>query len=433
MDQFSTLNTNLTRLNNILYTPLTGGPTVQAGKARPEFNVFKKGPAFLASITPEEEETLTRPDYNMNGFVLTSFDNIIDSGPKEPVLVSPYIAGSPGTGNLVLSNKAANDNTEREEKIKFLLDISSDYPDNQKWILNSMNWLRKTFSETSDDGPDENDIQRSDDNMYTQNTIPFIVEKYIRIEPYDALIDIDTNEYFVDPAVYDVAEKMKDALYSSIDESSGFGDYLLTDTNSVFTGPVGLSNLAMYLQMTGFFNNLSSAEKSTSLNRLFKSVKFGLRLKIILADEIPTTFGGALSSNNFSSSEKFNFAKEKCFHPDHGWTVPLFVEEMDLPPVILLSTLENSTGKSDYFESLDKTYTQELMDRMVCQPDYKVFLTIVYLYAISCLLVRYIIRKALCILSARPKTGINTALWHLEILDLILLTIKTYLKSHAKI
>ena len=331
-DQFSMLNTSLTRLNNILYTPLVGGPTVQASETDPAKNVFKKSPAFLASIHD-------KTDYNINGFIITSFDNIINSGPKEPVSISPYALNTSAPSSLFHTN-ASSQNTSQQENASFLLDSTNqEFPIAPGVGASALLEAYKSFS--------------TDQFGYTQNTIPFRVEKYLRLEPYG-----DPNDAS-DPQL---AKKLYAALYDDIQINTNFG-IVQGYEKTVFTGPVGLSNLWLYLDSNGFFNNLSTAEKITSLNKLFKNIKFGLRLNILQFGGFPMV----------SSSRTVKWAEEKCFHSDHQYPVPLFVEEMDLSPGFLLSHVANFEDTDDYREPLEKSYIQELMDRMVCSKDYKVF------------------------------------------------------------
>jgi hypothetical protein len=365
-DQFSVLNVNLGRLNNILYTPLTGGPTIQASVTLAENNVFKKSPAFLASVYDEDEPS--NSDYNLNGFILTSFDNIINSGPKEPAAISPWAFTGGDLASSPFAALANSLNQSAESGTDFIMDN-----DNQKsYVSDDLNYTLQ---------PDRlaklKNFNAGDQNIYTQNTIPFRVEKYLRLKPYK-----NPN----DSANPQLVRRLNEALYDNIGDNVGADNIQPGFEETIFTGPVGLNNLSYYLNSIGFFNNMSPVEKVTSLDKLFESIEFGLRLNILLPRNTDNfgqddslspllrrgsdIWGNALTPD---TETQIKLAKEKSFNKMHNHSIPLFVEEMELGPKYTLATLASFEDTDEYRLPLERAYIQELMDRMVCSKEYKVF------------------------------------------------------------
>tara|TARA_R110002074_G_scaffold251741_2_gene423301 strand:+ start:11306 stop:18319 length:7014 start_codon:yes stop_codon:yes gene_type:complete len=404
-DQYSTLGESqwpLSRLNNLLYTPLNGGPVLQSlsNGVSGDLNELKfiRSPTFLSSrfnLNNDEQIELQRSglatgdspvtiaanlsDLNSNGFVLTSFNpgsglNLINNGAKEPVPTVSYAVDP--------SSVAYDTNFVRYIRFKNASELlgantilgNVGAPQSYPVDLSNSNGTKKFNIE-------EDKLEINPYHRYTQNIAPVKVEKYFRFIP------LEPSEY-TGTANESLIDNLYEFLYNpnpvniSTSLMNGYD-------HTIFAGPVGLKTVAAYLHESGFYNSISESDKLVSLTSLFREVNIGLRLKAIMPEEIQLEVFQDVFEN-LTDEQKRVLASEKCFNQNNKFSIPLFAEEKvyDTPDKLTLLSLEqlksgqnvasgifrnDDENRPDQLE-IEKEHIQVLMNNMACNNTlYKVF------------------------------------------------------------
>jgi hypothetical protein len=349
-NQMSVLNPTLTRLPDSLLTPMVGGATLQSNNADPSNNRFIKYPTFLCSkgVIPEAEEDYgKKPDYNFNGFVLLDkVNSFINDGANEvccpvdmtqlstnsiiyaissPIEKAVYDAGIQMNSEFLKRKRVVQDAILDEESLSFdsnLVNIND---------LSSISSYRK-FA-----------------NLYTitQNRIPFIVEQYAYIVPFE------------NPAASphpEVCTALYEYLYSG--EASNLG--------LVFRENTSLKLIANFLNSSGFFEDPRVSEialRSLSFQDLFSECKTGLRLNILL-NKAP--------SISLTSEEQIELQqKRKVFFAETGYSVPIFKDEEVLSNSITLRQIKNFATNDDTYSVFSRANNIKHITNIIEDENYR--------------------------------------------------------------
>lgn len=326
-NQMSVLNPSLTRLSDSLLTPFVGGPLLQADYLNAPNNRFTQFPTFLCSrgIIPSiEQDYGSKPDYNFNGFVLLDNNTIINDGAIE-------VACPVDTSNLVANtvNYAATSNIE-----KAVFDAAYQMNSNflkrrritEDTLLNEQAQYFDPSKTNIDDLISVSAYRKfSNDYTVTQNIIPFVVEQYLYLVPYEKASLSPQPE---------VCEVLYEYLYSGEASKLGF----------VFREITSFKILSNFLNSSGFFEDSRIAQvnlKSLSFRQMFSECKTGLRLNILLNDSPPI----ALTTEEINELN----TKRKVLFRETGYSIPIFSDEEVISDLVSLRQVKNfATNESAY-------------------------------------------------------------------------------------
>lgn len=349
-NQMSVLNPTLTRLPDSLLTPLVGGPTLQAVDLNATNNRFVKFPTFLCSrgIIPEiEQDYGSKPDYNFNGFVLLENENtLVNDGAIEvacPVDKSNLTTNSvnyPATSKIeravfdVAHQMNLNFLKRRRIVEDTLLNEQAQYFDaNQINIqdLNSVSPYRKF----------------SNNYTVTQNIIPFVLEQYIYLIPYEKVSSSPQPE---------VCEVLYEYLYSG--EASKLGLVLKEVTS--------LKILCNFLNSSGFFEDSRIAQinlNSLSLRQMFSECKTGLRLNALLNKSPSITLT--------TEEENELQIKKKIFFRETGYTIPIFKDEEVISDTVSLRRIQNFATNEKSYLAFNRANNIKHITNIIADDNYK--------------------------------------------------------------
>jgi hypothetical protein len=354
------LNPKFTRLNDSLYTPFVGGPSVQSNKNKTDNNIFQISPTFLTSrgnIPEINNDYGKEQDYNFNGFMLLQSNTIINDGAKEvvmPIDTSPFVGSvNPldfrSIPRFNMANKMANDFLQRTTKVKFdILNLSLNSKANSSTVGNEQAY--KVYD--SELG--------SNTLVYSQNRVPFIIEQYVRLEPFT---DPTDSKY------PDIAEILYEYLYYDF----------ASDLADSFRNVCSLKNIIEYIKELGFFEDSridQNALKNVPFNEMFAKSKVGLRLTCVLPDAGLTLQQKTLSSiiPQLTDEEISSLRNgEKLFFEQTGYSVPLFSNENDVSGILTFDEISKMSQSVEYYNKFFRANNLKNINSIVASDTYKLF------------------------------------------------------------
>jgi hypothetical protein len=367
------LNSKFTRLNDSLYIPFVGGPSVQANELNIENNIFPISPTYLASKgrIPETFASFgSEEDYNFNGFILLDpniDENIINDGAKEVVMsIEAPVFSTQNPQDLVdpryiprhnATARAAREFASRDAKVRSnLLNEELAIAYNGTLLVDPYAGQPSSFEQSFKKYDSESGPSRL---VYTQNRIPFVVEQYARLEPFADLTNLENQ---------DIISILYEYLYSDYN-----GELVKT-----FKGVVSLKNLVLFLLELGFFEDTridSKRLKTISFSSLFKTCKIGLRLTCVLPEAgniVRQNFGLSSIIGTLTDAEIETLRNnEKLFFEETGYPISLFSNEIDLSNLVTPKELSKMVQDPSYYNAFFRSNNLKNINAIVQSDTYK--------------------------------------------------------------